>query len=162
MCHLFLTGTLTVHPTPGPLPRMENICTYVLLFVCVLAKWCCFLCMYLNLLINVIELYISFSFLPFSLITIFFKFIHVAMATIHLLSLNFCSLLCSVHSPRLSIQSPDDRYPDGLRIPGTSTNAAPKYCMCPLGSCVSISSDYRWRGIKLLSHSVSIYLIGLS
>lgn len=87
-----------------------SMCIHVLRFMCVLAKWCCFIYMYLNFLINVIELHISFGFLPFSLITDFFKFILVAMVTANLLSLDCYPLLCNVHPPHLPIQSPDDGW----------------------------------------------------
>lgn len=79
--------------------------------------------MYLNFLINVTELHISFCFFPSSLITFFLKFIHVAMATADLLSLDCCSLLCYVHPPRLPVQCADD-HPGGLQLAGTATNAA--------------------------------------
>ena len=138
----FLLGLWLYTPLLVPFPPWKpSICTYVLVFVCVLTKRLCIICMCLNFLINIIEFYISFCFLPFSLITIFFRFIRVAMDIINLLSLHCCSLLCSVHPPRLPIQSPDDGDPGGLQIPGTTTNTAVKSWICPLGSCVTISLD---------------------
>ena len=155
ICFLLGLWLYTQLLVPFP-PWKPSICTYVLVFVCVLTKRLCIICMCLNFLINIIEFYISFCFLPFSLITIFFRFICVAMDIINLLSLHCCSLLCSVHPPRLPVQSPDHGDPGGLQIPGTTTNTALKSWICPLGSCVTISLDYREKGKTAESFNVQL------
>jgi hypothetical protein len=69
MCQLFPAGTSWwIHSTPCPLSMRET--TFEPLFVCVLAKWCYFVCTYLNFFINVTDLLSFVGFLPFSLITV--------------------------------------------------------------------------------------------